>query len=167
MKAILNVFWGICLLRQSPALVPGSGPFVTVIVIANVVVSTLVSLGMPSEAGVLQTATGILVSQAVTASLVWLALTARNLASRFMTTLAALFGCDLIITGCFALVLPLAVSVGPSLMNATLLLFLVWSVAVAGFILHRALAVHLAIGIGFALGISLVSVSLSQLAMGA
>jgi hypothetical protein len=38
------------------------------------------------------------------------------------------------------------------------LVFLIWSVAVAGFILHRALEVQLAIGIGVAMGISLLSV---------
>ena len=47
------------------------------------------------------------------------------------------------------------------------LLFVAWSVSVAGFILHRALQVPLALGIVVALGMSVLSLALSQLAIGA
>ena len=43
MKAILNLFWQICLLRQSPAYVPSHGAFVAAVVAANLIGSVLVS----------------------------------------------------------------------------------------------------------------------------
>src|SRR5512145_316972 len=74
MKSIINLFWGICLLRQSPAAVPGQGAFVAIVVAANLVVSVGVSLSLAESPGVMRTVTGIVVGQAVTASLVWLVL---------------------------------------------------------------------------------------------
>jgi hypothetical protein len=55
---------------------------------------------------------------------------------------------------------------GPAAATPAFLLLLVWSVAVAGFILHRALEVRLPIGIGLGIGMSLISVAVSQLAVG-
>jgi len=167
MKSIINLFWGICLLRQSPALVPAQGRFVLLVVAANLLTSLVVSLSSAGSPGFLPTATGIIVGQAVTASLVWLLLGTRNLGDRFATTIAALFGCDLVITASFGLVLPLFTLFGAPAATVAFLAFLVWSVAVTGFILHRALDVRLAIGIGLALGMSLISVTVSQIAVGA
>jgi hypothetical protein len=167
MKSIINLFWGICLMRQSPAAVPAQGGFVAAVVVANLLASLVVSLSLAGNPGFLVTLTGIIVGQAVTASLLWILLGARNLRARFTTTLAALFGCDVVITACFGLALPLLSLLGASATTLAFLLFLVWSVAVAGFILHRALDVRLAIGIGLALGMSLLSVALSQIAVGA
>jgi len=167
MKSIINLFWGICLLRQSPAAVPGEGLFVGFVIGANLLVSLSASLALGGGRGFMVTLTGILVSQAVTASLVWLLLGARNLRVRFTTTLAALFGCDTLVTACFGLALPLLTLLGPAFASFAFLAFLLWSVAIAGFILHRALEVRLAIGIGLALGMSLLSVTVSQIAVGA
>jgi hypothetical protein len=165
MKSILNLFWQICLLRQSPALVPSEGWFVALVVGANLLCSTLVSLGFDAQVGLLRIANSIVVGQAVTAVLMLLALAAKGLTARFVTTLTAWFGCDLIITACFALVLPVASALGPFALSMTFLMVLIWSVAVAGFILHRALEVQLAIGIGIAMAMSLLSVSAAQLAI--
>lgn len=167
MKSIINLFWGICLLRQNPALVPAYGWFVTLVVVTNLLFSTLISLSFDARLGFLQTLTSIIVGQTVTASLAWLVLSSRNLADRFTTTITALFGCDLIITACFAAALPVINLLGPGGSTVGFLMFLLWSVAVAGFILHHALSVRLAIGIGLALGMSLLSVTFSQLAIGA
>lgn len=166
MKSIINLFWGICLLRQSPAAVPGQPAFVALVVGANLLVSLTVSLNLDGSAGALVTLTGIIVGQAVTASLVWLLLGARNLRERFTTTIAALFGCDLLVTACLGLALPVVGLLGTAATPLAFLAFLVWSVAVAGFILHRALDVPNPIGIGLALGMSLLSVTVSQLAVG-
>jgi hypothetical protein len=114
----------------------------------------------------LTAATSIVVGQTTTAALTWIALNLRELGNRFIATITALFGCDLIITAAFALVLPIT-SLMPGIAALVFLLFLLWSVSVAGFILHRSLKVHIAIGIIVALGMSVMSVALSQLAIGA
>jgi hypothetical protein len=64
-------------------------------------------------------------------------------------------------------VLPVLTLLGSAAATAAFLAFLVWSVAVAGFILHRALDVRLPIGVGLALGMSLIGVTVSQIAVGA
>lgn len=166
MKTIVNLFWQICLLRQTPARVPTDRWFVTFIVVANLVCSVLVSVAFDSSPGLLKIATGILVGQAVTAGLVYFCVAAKNLVARFVTTITALFGCDLLITACLALVFPVAGVLGPAAISLVLLVFLIWSVVVAGFILHRALEVPMPLGIGISLGISLLSVTISQLAIG-
>lgn len=168
MKPIVNLFWQICLLRQSPARVPTQGWFVVLMVVANLLCSTLISVTLDSELDVLTTVASITVGQAVTAALVLLALAFKDLAARFVTTITAILGCDLLITACFSLALPLlGALLGESGTNIALVLFLVWSVAVAGFILHRALEAPLPVGIGVAMGISLMSVTVSQVAVGA
>jgi len=166
MKAILNLFWQICLLRQSPAHVPDHSLFVALVVIANLVGSVLVSLTADEALALLPTITAVLVNQATTAGLILAALSLKNLGERFPTTLTAVFGCDLLITACLAAVLPIAAMGGEAGTVLAVLAYLVWSVAVAGFILHRALETPLAVGIGVAMAISLVSVTTSQLAVG-
>lgn len=166
MKPIFNLFWQICLLRQSPAYVPTYGWFVTLVIIANVACSTLVSASLDDGFDLFGTLTGIIVGQTTTAVLVMVALLFKNLTQRFVTTLTAIFGCDLVITACFALVLPLSGLLGEPAVTLAVVAFLVWSVAVAGFILHQALQTQLPIGIGVAMGISLMSVTLSRVALG-
>lgn len=166
MKPILNLFWQICLLRQSPAHVPAYGWFVGLVVALNLLGSTVVSASLDDGFDLLESLTGIIVSQTTTASLVMLALMFRNLAQRFVTTITAIFGCDLLITACFALVLPMSALLGDAAVTLALVAFLIWTVAVSGFILHRALDVQLPVGIGVAMGISLMSVTLGRVAVG-
>jgi hypothetical protein len=167
MKTIFNLFWQICLLRQSPAYVPTHGWFVALVVIANIVSSTLVATAFDAETTALRALTSIIVGQTTTAVVVLLILSMRNVGARFVTTITALFGCDLIITACAGLLLPLATQLGPMAVSLVFLALLIWSVAVAGYIMHRALDVQLAIGVGAAMGMSLLSVMFSQLAIGA
>jgi archaellum biogenesis protein FlaJ (TadC family) len=167
MKTILNLFWQICLLRQSPAYVPTYGWFVGLVVGANVVSSAMVAVAFDATANILQALTSIIVGQTTTAVIVLLVLSMRNMAPRFVTTITALFGCDLIITACAGLVLPLATQLGPMAVSLVFLAFLIWSVAVSGYIMHRAVEVQLAIGVGIAMGMSLMSVMFSQIAIGA
>jgi hypothetical protein len=167
MKAIFDLFWQICLLRRSPAYVPTFGWFVALVVVTNVISSTVVALGFNTDYTGLETLTSVIVGQTTTAVLAFLALSMRNVGSRFVTTITAMFGCDLIITACFGMVLPLATALGPMAVSLVFLAFLIWSIAVSGYIMHRALDVQLAIGIGVAMGISLVSAMFSQVAVGA
>lgn len=167
MKALLTLFWQICLLRQSPAYVPTHTWFVVLVVVANLTCSTLISIGLDPALDGLRTATSIIVGQTTTAALVLLALTLKDLGGRFLATITAIFGCDLLITACFGVIMPLGALWGTTATTLALLLFLIWSVAVAGFILHQALEVQMPIGIGAAMLITLMSVTVGQLAIGA
>jgi len=166
MKAVFNLFWQICRLKQSPEFVPTQGWFVAAVIIANLFCSLLVSMTADSDLNVLMAVTSIVVGQTTTAALTWVALNLRELGGRFVATITALFGCDLIITAVFALVLPLT-ALAPALTTLVFVLFLLWSITVAGYILQRALKVNLPIGIMVAMGMSIMSVALSQLAIGA
>lgn len=166
MKTVFQLFWQICRLKQSPEFVPTQSWFVAVVIIANLFCSLLVSLSTGTELTLLPAATSIVVGQTTTAALIWIALNLRELGGRFVSTITALFGCDLIITAAFGVILPLA-SLASAITPLVFLLFLIWSISVAGYILHRALKSHLAIGIMVALGISVMSVAASQLAIGA
>ena len=167
MRALFNLFWQICLLRQSPAAVPANTALVAIIVLANLLCSVLVSSGFGTELSVLATANSVIVGQTATAALIWLALSWAGKGERFLTTLTAIFGCDLIITACFSLLIPATAALGGAVSGVVVMLFMVWSVAVAGFILHRALEIRFGLGIALALGISLFSVILGQVAIGA
>lgn len=167
MRTLFHLFWQICLLRQSPAAVPANGVFVGIVVLANLVCSVAVSRGFGSEQSLLTTATGTIVGQAATAALVWLALYGSGKPERFVTTITAMFGCDLIITACFSLLIPVTATAGATVSGVILLLFMVWSVTVAGFILQRAMQIRFGMAVALALGISLFSVIIGQAAIGA
>ena len=77
------------------------------------------------------------------------------------------FGCDLIITACFSILIPVNAALGSTVSGVILMVFMVWSVAVAGFILHRAMQIRFGLAVGLALGISLFSVIIGQAAIGA
>ncbi|MCZ6853214.1 MAG: hypothetical protein O7G86_04765 [Gammaproteobacteria bacterium] len=163
MKAVFQVFWHICLLRQSPEYVPTRAWFISSVIIMNV----LCSLTVNTELDVLRAVTGSVVYMTTTAALVWLTLHLRMHVERFPAAITAWFGCDLIITASFALVRPIADLINPGAANTLSLLFLIWMVSVAGFIMHRALNTYYVLGIGVTLGIVIMSIALSQLAIGA
>lgn len=167
MKAVIQMFWRICLLRQSPAYVPTQGWFVASVVAANLLTSVIVSLSLSPTVDALETVTRVVVSLAVFAALVWLATFLREVPARFLGTLTALFGCDLLITALFGVVVPIGARFGDTILNVLQLGYLVWSLTVAGFILARALSVRVGIGILIALGMMVLQVAAGQTAIGA
>jgi len=167
MKTVLNLFWQLCLLRQSPEYVPTRGWFIAAVVVGNLLGSVLLSIAIGSEQQTLSIVTGIVVGQATTAGLIWLALFLREHPKRLLATVTAYFGCDLIITACYGALIPLTSSLPEMALYVSYLTFLFWSVAVTGFILHRSLSVNMAIGITVALGIMVLSVATSQVSIGA
>lgn len=166
MKTVLQLFWQMCLLRQSPEYVPTQTWFVATVVSANIVCSLLLSLALDAQASALVVLTRLVVAQASTAALVWLALFLREHPNRFSATITALFGCDLIITVCFGVVVPLTSNLGNAVSTLAFLGFMIWSLSVAGFILQRSLAVPLGIGILLAIGMMVLSVAVSEVAVG-
>jgi len=161
------MFWRMCLLRQNPAHVPTQTWFVAFIIVANLLTSIIVSFSIDQTANALEITTRIVVGQATTAGLIWLATYLREFPNRFAGTLTALFGCDLIITACFGLLVPVVSLFGENTLMVLTLAALVWSLAVTGFIIARSLSIQISIGILLALGITVLSTATSQLSIGA
>jgi len=170
MKVVLQMFWRICLLRQSPAHVPSESWFVTAVVIANLLTSVLVSSLIASEANesLISISTLVLVNQAAYAGLLWLATYLREVPDRFTTTLTAIFGCDLIITALYGLIdVAILSSLDDRFQLAVQLGYGFWGLAISGYILSKSLNVQLGIGVLLALGISMLSGAAGYTAIGA
>lgn len=168
MKVLLQMFWRICLFRQSPADVPTENWFVATVVAANLLTSIVVSVAIDQTITTLEVVTRVVVGQAAYASLLWLATYLREFPNRFPATLTALFGCDLLITAAFGLLVPLLTKfLNESALSVVSLAFMLWSLAVAGYILSQALAVRLGIGILIAVGMTVFTVSAGFAAIGA
>lgn len=167
MKAVFQMFWRICLLRQSPAYVPTQGWFVAIVVLASLVTSVVVSLSIDQQANAIEIVTRVVVGLATTAGLVWLATYLREFPARFIGTLTALFGCDLLITAVFGVLVPVFNLFGEVALSVLSLGYVIWSLSVSGFILAQALNVRVGIGIVIALGITIMSMATGQTAIGA
>ncbi len=166
MKAVISLFWHICLLRQSPAYVPTESWFIAVIIVANLLTSFIVSLSGGAELTAIELATLIVVSQAAFACLVWLACYLREVVNRFAGTLAALFGCDLLLTVLFGVVTPIVMAIFAQAAPVLEWTYALWSLAVTGYILTQALNVRVAVGLLLALGMTVLKVAVAFSAIG-
>lgn len=166
MKPILAVFWNICLLRRGPELVPTHPLFVSAILVADVLLNFFVALQQNNALTPIQIATGIFVSMATMATATWIMLSMRDVIGRYPATITALFGCDLLFTLVSAVLIPLAGADSRPLMVGVAALILIWSIAVNGFILHRAMNVTVFIGIFLAFCMGTLSFVLSSAASG-
>jgi len=166
MKPILAVFWNICLLRRGPELVPTHPMFVGGVLVADMLVSFFVGLQFGDTLTPMQVATRVIVSMATTAAAAWMMLSMRDVIARYPATITALFGCDLLFTLLSAILVPLASSDATALKAGIIDLIVIWSIAVNGFILHRAMNVTVFIGILLALGTAFLGGALSFAASG-
>jgi len=166
MKPILSVFWNICLLRRGPEFVPTHPLFVAGVVIADVLLSLFVRAQYGDETSLLEIATFTLVTMAALSTITWLALNLRGVISRFPATITAMFGCDLLFTLLIALLIPLAGGARSAISIGMGGLILIWSIAVNGFILHRAMNITVFAGILSAFGMALVAATLASSAAG-
>ena len=166
MKPILAVFWNICLLRRGPELVPTHPMFVGGVLVADMLVSFFVGLQFGDALTPMQVATRVIVSMATTAAAAWMMLSMRDVITRYPATITALFGCDLLFTLLSAILVPLASSEATALKAGIIDLIVIWSIAVNGFILHRAMNVTVFIGILLALGTAFLGGALSFAASG-
>lgn len=166
MKPILAVFWNICLLRRGPELVPTHPLFVGGVLVADMLVSFFVGLQFGDALTPMQVATRVIVSMATTAAAAWMMLSMRDVIARYPATITALFGCDLLFTLLSAVLVPLASSDATAVKAGIIDLIVIWSIAVNGFILHRAMNVTVFIGILLALGTAFLGGALSFAASG-
>lgn len=167
MRSLLLVFANICLLRRGPEHVPTHAWFVAVIVAANLLVSFVVSRSVSGALSPLPLATSLIVTMACTASITWLILHLRGFDARYPATITAMFGCDLLFTVLIGLIATAlgGLAAGPLATGVVASLGL-WSIAVNGFILHRAIAVSVAIGIAIAFAMTLFAFTLANAAVG-
>lgn len=177
MAAIILVFWRICTFRGGPDTVPVSTLLLTVVIVANAVISLIASSVLQSimpPPAVSETAdltivsnefnliTTVIVSQASTAALVGLILAMMNFTQRLYQTLTALFGTDIIITALGAAVVMIATVLNPILSQVAFLGMFIWTVGTFGFILHKALEISMGFGIAAALFVMIFSIAITQ-----
>ena len=152
MTAVLRLFWNICLLRDGPETVPTHTWFLVSLIAAELAMGVVLSALLNPDLSFALWLNLAFINLAVTASIAWFALYLRNCEPRFPATLGAILGTEVLIDAVGALAL--SATSGVARMTTGWILTL-WSVAVIGFILHRALATRLWVGIllSFAIGV--------------
>ena len=156
MVSLATLFWNICILRVGPESVPARTWFALVLVVANIAVALAYHyMLMATGADTLSTLQALgfsLVSITTTAALTRFVLSFRRLDERFLATLTALIGTDLLIGVLTVVASQLCNLVGLPPGIATGILQ-IWVIVVWGFIYHRAFNITLLFGILMAFGI--------------
>ena len=165
MLIVLYFFWRVCLLRHNPEVVPKHPYFLFLVLMGNLACSITLSTIISGEPA-LRIATGVVVSVATLAVLVYLICSLRGASDRFVWTLSVLLGCDLVLTAIFAVIVPLARMLNELAVIAAYATFMIWSVTVFGFILSRSLKSPMPLGVGLAFSMILISTALARLASG-
>jgi hypothetical protein len=159
LRAIVNPFLEICLLRQGPQYLPSSGILLAIALISHTVASILMSnISLGTTTAVLSGVLGTLLLVLLPGTLLYVL--RRN--ARIIQTVTALAGTGAIIT---FIALPLYGSMPGTEQGidqggfALLLLFIltVWSVAIVGHIFRHALSIPYFFGLLLAAGFSLFS----------
>lgn len=162
MEALFRAFASIALLRRGPQILPASKALLALILAAHLGTGVLLGLfGLPPAMALLSALAGTLIMVALVHGLLML----HRLHARVTQTLTALAGCEVLLG---LLVLPLSALYyaggGAAELAALLsLLLLAWNVAVAAHIFRHALNVSVGMGVMFAIGYTLISLSLSGL----
>lgn len=166
---VVTLFWNICILRAGPESVPARIWFAVVLLFLDLAVALLYHRFVspePEGLTALQALVVSLVSIAIIAVVTRSALSFRKLDERFLATLTALIGTDLLIS-VFALVasqLSKLVGLSPDIATGILQ---IWGIVVWGFIYQRAFNTTLLLGIVIAFGVGLLALLVSLGAVGA
>ena len=165
MHSILSQFWRIAQLKNGPEHLPASSFLLLVVTVLNIALSLTISVSVgPRPAGMV--ATTILTNLAAQALVILGLLYLVGKPARLTQTLIAYFGCDLLmnlVIGVSILVMRLF---GIDFMLPLALTILFWSMLVFGYILHKAMEVHMAMTVAIAVFLTGVTVALGQLAVG-
>lgn len=166
MKSILQLFWRICLFRDGPENIPANNPLLLLVLITNAALNVTVQMIWGGDnITVLRAMTIAIVSLAGTGGLVWFVMLLMSLTHRLPQTLTGIFGVEIILTSLSALLLMLSDSVGVSVTRFVITLLTLWSLAIYGFIFHRALNIHIGFGVGMALFVVIFSMAITQTAL--
>ena len=170
MVSLVTLFWNICILRVGPESVPARVWFVVVLLIADIAVAhlfhQLVYSAQPDGMTALQALAVSIVSIAIIAVITRSALAIRKLDERFLATLTALIGTDLLISVLILIASQLSMLVGMS-PSIGIGLLQIWGIVVWGFIYQRAFNTTLLFGIVIAFGVGMLALLVSLGAVGA
>lgn len=148
MKEIIALFWDICRFKRGPESVPSEPVFVG-LVFLSYCLTTLVAIGVSPdlELSFFAALLVVVVTVTTTLGLIWVLMFFKGLTNRFMPTVTALVGADVVLT---VLGLPLILALEylsfdgvTDLLGGLLILLMGWSIVVGGFIFHRALNMSL------------------------
>ena len=160
MVSLATLFWNICILRAGPESVPARVWFALVLLFADIAVALFYHrmLGATGAEALntLQALGFSLVSIATVAVVTRSVLYFRKLDSRFLATLTALIGTDLLISVFIVIASQLSKLVGLPPEIATGILQ-IWGIVVWGFIYHRAFNTTLLFGILIAFGMGILA----------
>ncbi len=166
MRAIVSLFWRICIFRAGPDAVPVSGALTTLIVIANALINISVHMLLAgAEETLVRAIATAVVSLAGTAGLVWFVMMLMDLTNRFPQTITALFAADIILTLFAAMMFTIISGLSNVVAIFATALWISWSLAVYGFIFHRALNIHIGLGIAMALFVFIFTMAITQTAV--
>lgn len=136
MAAVLRLFWGICLLRTGPELVPTRTWFLCGLLAAQLAMAVAAAAVTAPAIPPALALNASLIGIAVLASIAWFALYLRQLEARFPAVLGALLGTGLVIDAAYLAAHGVATGIAR---QGLAWLCELWEIVVAGFILHRAL----------------------------
>ena len=163
MKKIIPLFWQICLFRAGPEQVPTASVFTALAVAVYLITSITATFFFEPALGgnILKAALAVLVGSAVQISIFAMLLLFKGVMSRFVATLVALLGTDILLTVMAMVILGLIsflggqATLGELAIQSTrifLITLVIWNLAVTGFILHRATNTGLFLGNAIAVG---------------
>ena len=144
MMALLNLFWGICLLRKGPQDLPASRHLLVMVILLGILID-LVNLSVALPEVQLPAMLGMSLSYSlVLITTLSVLLYLLGYAARILQTLTALFATGVVISLCS---LPFIIVIGtierPSMFSLIILALQIWSLVVASHILSKALNVHM------------------------
>lgn len=160
MNAILSYFWKMCLLRASPENIPANLPFLSLIVVLYFVVSVSTNLWMEVQLELLSLLAIIVLNILYIMLVVSLLTHFKKVIHRLPAVLAALFGCNTIISIVTvflssAVTLVTSDKVTAEVTSFIWLIAFTWSLMVAGRIFMHALKISQFLGFFLALVIEI------------
>ena len=166
MQAVLTLFWRICLFKTGPEAVPTSTTLTFIVIALNALLNVIVQHFIGErEVSLLRALTVSVVSLAATGALVGFVMTLMSLQHRLQQTLTALYGVDIMTTAVTSIAFAAAGRFAPDAAVFVITLLTLWSLAVYGFVFHRALNIHIGVGIAVALFVAIFSVAITQTAL--
>ena len=165
MLTLFNQFWLIAQLKSGPEHLPASSFLLLIITVFNIALSLIISVNIGTQSSA-TVATTILTSLAAQAFTIYVLLSLVGKSERLTQTLIAYFGCDLLMNLVIGLCIVAMRLLGVDFMTTLAFMIFFWSILIFGFILHKAMEVHMAMAVVLAFLLTLVTVALGQLAVG-
>ena len=161
MEILFRAIASIALLRQGPQILPVSSLLLSLVLVMHWGIGVVLGLfSLPPGMALLSALVGTLIMVALVHGLLLL----HRRHSRVTQTLTALAGCEVLL-GLLALPLTALFLAGGGMAELAALLSLLllgWNIAVAAHIFRHALGVSMGMGVLFAIGYTMISISLSS-----